>query len=223
MHLPDRVKITTVFFVLPIVFTSVTLQAQHANDMRDLVQMPLAVDKAVKAGLSARDVEIIARSMRDGHMPPQDFNQTFRDVSYVAAERGPEGVQDIGKYTSDAVGDGLRGQELARSIHSKLQVLGIPAGGRHGQGPPPMAQDYIPDHAIDRIRQRQNASGGGTGRRDDSAGQRNAERDQRNDTPAPHTRNRMEQQSPGGPDYRGAGGAGGAGPGGAGGRPGGRP
>jgi len=207
MYLSYKAKVIAVLFMLPVIFTSISLQAQDTNDIRDLVQMPLAVDKAVKAGLSARDVETIARSMRDGRMPPHEFNQTLRDVSYLAAERGPEGVQDIGNHVSAAVRDGLRGQELARSIHTRLQSLGIPAGGRNGQGgPSPMAQDFIPDHARDRIRQRQNASG-----------ERNAGQGQRDDAPGPNPRNRMEQQSPGGPDYRGGG------PGAAGGRPGGRP
>jgi hypothetical protein len=217
MYLSYKAKVIAALFMLPVIFTSISLQAQDANDIRDLVQMPLAVDKAVKAGLSARDVETIARSMRDGRMPPHEFNQTLRDVSYIAAERGPEGVQDIGNHASAAVRDGLRGQELARSIHTRLQSLGIPAGGRNGQGPSPMAQDFIPDHARDRIRQRQNASGGDRGRRDESAGERNAGQGQRDDAPGPNPRNRMEQQSPGGPDYRDGG------PGAAGGRPGGRP
>jgi len=217
MHLPDKAKVITALFMLPVIFTSMTLQAQTTNDILDLIQMPLAVDKAVEAGLSARDVEIIARSMRDGRMPPHEFNQTLRDISFIAAERGPEGVQDVGNHASAAVRDGLRGQDLARSIHTRLQSLGIPAGGRNGQGPPPMAQDFIPDHARDRIRQRQNASGGTKGRRDDPAGERSAEQGQRYSTPAPNPRDRMEQQGSGDSGYRGAG------PGGAGGRPGGRP
>jgi len=210
MYLQRKTKIIATLFMLSVMFTSMSLQAQNANDIHDLVQMPLAVDKAVKAGLSARDVETITRSMREGRMPPREFNQTLRDVSYIAAERGPEGVQDIGNHTSAAVRDGLRGQDLARSIHTRLQSLGIPAGGRNGQGPPPMAEDFIPDNARDRIRQRQNASGGDTGRRDDPAGERNTGQGQRDGVPSPNPRNRMEQQSPGGP-------------GGAGGRPGGRP
>jgi len=216
MHIRDIAKVITVLFMMSVAFSPMTLQAQN-NDMRDLVQMPLAVDKAVKAGLSARDVEIITRSMRDGRIPPHEFNRTLRDVSYIAAERGPEGVHDIGIYTSGAVKDGLRGQELARSIHTRLQSMGIPAGGPNGQGPSPMAEDYIPAHASDRIRQHQNAPRGDTGRRDEPAAIRNTEQNQRNGTPGVNTRNRMEEQRPGGPDYRGTG------QGGAGGRSGDKP
>jgi hypothetical protein len=217
MQIPNKARVIATLFILPVFFTSMTLQSQSNDDILNLVQMPLAVDKAVKAGLSARDVEIIARSMRDGRVPSYEFNQTFRDISYIAAERGPEGVQDIGNHTSAAVRDGLRGQELARSIHTRLQSLGIPAGGRNGQGPPPMAQDFIPDHARERIQQRQNAVRGDTGRRDNPAGERNAGQGQQEGVPATNPRNRMEQQGSGDPGYRGAG------PGGAGGRPGGRP
>lgn len=204
-----KTKVIAALIMLPVIITSMSLQAQNADDIRNLVQMPLAVDKAVKAGLSTRDVETIARAMRDGRLPAHEFNQTLRDVSYLAAERGPEGVQDIGNHTSAAVRDGLRGQELARSIHTRLQALGIPAGGRNGQGPPPMAEDFIPDNARERIRQRQNASGSESGRRDDPAGERNTGQGNRDGVPAPNPRNRMEQQSPG------------SGPGAAGGRPGG--
>lgn len=216
MQLSDKAQVITILFILPVIFTSMTLQAQTRTDMLELIQMPLAVDKAVKAGLSGRDVENLARTMRDGRVPAYAFNQTLRDVSYIAAERGPEGVQDIGNHTSAAVRNGLRGQGLARSIHSRLQALGIPAGGRNGQGPAPIAQDFIPEHASDRIhRQRQNNTGGDTGRRDNPAGERNTGQGQRNDAPGSDPRNHMEQRSPGGPDYRGAG------PGDAGGRPGG--
>jgi len=213
MYLQYKTKVIAALVMMPLIFTSMSLQAQNADDIRDLVQMPLAVDKAVKAGLSARDVETITRSMREGRLSPHEFNQTLRNVSYIAAERGPGGVQDIGSHTSAAVRDGLRGQDLARSIHTRLQALGIPAGGRNGQGPPPMAEDFIPDNARDRIRQHQNDSGGDRGRRDDPAGEQNTGQGRRDGVPAPNPRNRMEQQSPGGP----------GGPGGGGGRPGGRP
>jgi len=177
MYLPYKSKYIALFLMLPVLLSSMApLQAQNSNDLQDLVQMPLAVDKAAKAGLPSADIEIIARALRDGDIPPNDFNRTFRDVSYIAAERGPDGVHDIGVYTSGAVRDGLRGQELAQSIHTRLQALGIPAGGRDDRGPSPIAEDYIPEHARDRIQQHQNNSVRTIGRSDNPPGQRNNER-----------------------------------------------
>jgi len=176
MYLLKKTKLIAIL-MLPVWFGSMTLHAQNSNDLKDLVQMPLAVDKAVKAGLPSSDIVTIARALRDGDVPPNDFNRTFHDVSYIAAERGPDGVHDIGVYTSGAVRDGLRGRELAQSIHTRLQSLGIPAGGRDDRRPSPIAEDYIPKHAKDRIQQHQNTSVKSKGRNDNNpAGQKNSER-----------------------------------------------
>ncbi len=128
--------------------------AQSPDDLRDLVQMPVAVNKAADAGIPRGDVENISRSLREGRVSPREFNQTLRDVSTVAAEKGPDGVKDIGNHVSAQVRQGVRGQDLANSIHGRLRTHGIPAGGNRGQGPPPIARDFIPEQAKERIRER---------------------------------------------------------------------
>lgn len=152
------------YFIALLVFVSsgglvATVAAQEKADVRDLVQMPVAVNKAAEAGVQQRDVESISRSLREGRVSPQEFNQTMRDVSTVAAEKGPEGVKEMGNHVSQQVKQGVRGRDLANSIHGRLREQGIPAGGHQGKGPPPIARDFIPEQAKERIRERAGSPG----------------------------------------------------------------
>ncbi|MGH9341527.1 MAG: hypothetical protein ACRD1R_18570 [Acidobacteriota bacterium] len=145
--------ITKSLLVIVTSFLIATVQAQSSHDLRQLVQMPIATAKAAEASASKGEIERIAEALNRGRVAPVDFNQIMR--SAVHARRAGGDVTSIGEYTESRVEEGLRGRALAESIHAKLRSLGIPAGGWRGEGPPPVAREFIPPFARGRIDRRE--------------------------------------------------------------------
>ncbi len=139
---------------LLLLMTSTIVVAQDNSYLMDVLQMPIAVHKAVDAGIPVADVEAIARALRRGDVGPTEFNQTFRDLVYVGAEHGDDGVRDFSAHVTKSVDDGLRGQALAESIHERLRARGVPAGGAGHRGPPPLDREFIPGAVRDRAHSR---------------------------------------------------------------------
>lgn len=149
---PDRMR--TLLLPLSLLFASTGVHAQGDAQLIDLLQMPVAVHKAVDAGIPVADVEAVARALRRGDIDPAEFNQTFRDLAFVGAEHGDDGVRDFSAHVTKSVDDGLRGRELAESIHARLRARGIPAGGQGHRGPPPLDREFIPEPVRDRALKR---------------------------------------------------------------------
>lgn len=144
----------TLLIPLSLLFASTGVHAQGDAQLIDLLQMPIAVHKAVDAGIPVADVEAVARALRRGDIDPAEFNQTLRDLAFVGAEHGDDGVGDFSAHVTKSVDDGLRGQELAESIHVRLRARGIPAGGQGRRGPPPIDREFIPEPVRDRAHNR---------------------------------------------------------------------
>jgi hypothetical protein len=144
----------TLLLSLSLMLASTGAYAQSDTHLIDVLQMPVAVHKAVDAGIPVADVEAIARALRRGGIEPAEFNQTLRDLAFVGAEHGDDGVADFSAHVTKSVDDGLRGRELAESIHERLRARGIPAGGQGRRGPPPLDRDFIPETVRDRAHNR---------------------------------------------------------------------
>lgn len=130
---------------------AVTVEAQQytTQEMQQLVQSPVAVDKAVEAGFPAHEMERIAKTLNRGEVDPGNFNKTIQNAPFMAEEDGD--ITSVGNFVSNQVEAGLRGEDLAQAIHGKLNSLGIPAGGHDEAGPPPIAKDFIPGRAKEAI------------------------------------------------------------------------
>lgn len=139
---------------LALLFASSGAYAQTDAQLIDTLQMPIAVHKAVDAGISVAEVEAVARALRRGDIDPAEFNQTFRYLVHLGAEHGDDGVRDFSAHVTKSVDDGFRGRELAESIHARLRARGIPAGGPEFRGPPPLDRDFIPEAVRDRAHNR---------------------------------------------------------------------
>lgn len=139
---------------LALLLASSGAYAQADAQLNDVLQMPIAVHKAVDAGIPVAEVEAVARALRRGEIDPADFNQTFRDLVYLGAEHGDDGVRDFSAHVTKSVDDGLRGRALAESIHARLRARGIPAGGQEHRGPRPLDREFIPESVRDRAHNR---------------------------------------------------------------------
>lgn len=127
--------------------------SKDGSELMDVVQMPVAVDRVVEAGISEHQIGEVARILVDQGVDGRDFNDSIR----ASAEGLSASAQDsgIGNFTVERIREGLRGRELAEAIHHRLNERGIPAGGWEGEGPPPVARNFIPEHARERIRARE--------------------------------------------------------------------
>lgn len=129
---------------------TVHAQTQGADErLSQLTQKPVAVDKLVEATGDADVVQDLARSLNEGEVDPSNFNET---MSGAAQTGNREGVSNMGSFVNGQVENGLKGQELANSIHKQLNQLGIPAGGNNAQGPPPIAKQFIPEKAQGKLK-----------------------------------------------------------------------
>jgi hypothetical protein len=119
------------------------------QDLVDVVQMPVAVDRAIEIGLSDEQVRNIARILIERGESGKVFNETIR--ASIEGLSASTQEPDIGQFVVDRVRGGLRGQDLAAAIHARLNQRGIPAGRWRAVGPPPVARDFISDHARNRM------------------------------------------------------------------------
>lgn len=118
-----------------------------SHQVRNLVQMPVAVHKVHRAGVDAD----MLRSMTGAMVgtSPSEFNGTLRAAAAGLRSAGPE--LNLRDFVLGKIQQGLRGPRLAEVIHGKLRRHGIPAGGWEGKGPPPIARRFIPDFAERRV------------------------------------------------------------------------
>lgn len=168
-----RAHMKILLIPVALLVASTGVSAQGDAELLDFLQMPVAVHKAVDAGIPVADVEAVARALRRGDIGPAEFNQTMRDLAFVGAEHGDNGVTDFSAHVTKSVDDGLRGRALAESIHERLRARGIPAGGQGRRGPPPMDREFIPETVRDRAHTQGRDN---SGRRD---GRGNDEKDDR--------------------------------------------
>lgn len=136
--------LAAVLFVLATSSLPVASQ-EAATPEQQLVQMPVAVDKLVEAGVPEAQVQRLAETLNRGAVSPAAFNGTLRNIPDLAAN--VESIARIGNFVVARVNDGLRGEQLAAAIHQRLREEGIPAGGHSLVGPPPIAENFLPENA----------------------------------------------------------------------------
>lgn len=150
------------------------------SDLEHLVQMPVAVDKAVETGVSENVVRRMSRSLNRQRSSPREFNQSVQTAT-VGINRSTD-RDNMGSYVVNQIDQGKKGRGLSDSIHERLREQGIPAGGWKGDGPPPVAKNYIPEHARGRGRGRpENAGRRGQGRGNNPDREDREDRDERED------------------------------------------
>lgn len=118
--------------------------------LRQIVQMPIAVDKVVsQAGADPLEVARVAQALNDGGVEPATFNRTLHDVSRTRVTEGPRDLgrtSSVGEFAVARLQEGLRGQALAEAIRGHLRTeYGVPAGNRGVTGPAPVAQNFVPE------------------------------------------------------------------------------
>lgn len=149
----DSLKVSILLVFGLSVMLSPVVYGQSAKtpvDVAQLSQKPVAVDKLIEATGDAETVRELARSLNDGGVDPAAFNRT---LSGAAQTGNLEGITEVGSFVTDQVEAGVTGEELAGSIHTYLnENFGIPAGGLETEGPPPIANNFIPDKAQNQLR-----------------------------------------------------------------------
>lgn len=138
------------------------------DEIQQLVQKPVAVDRMVEAGASPEAIDRLSEAMNRGEMSATEFNNTMRQSPELSEQM--DGFNNVGSFVRSRVEEGLRGRELADSIHAYLNERGIPAGGNDEAGPPPVARNFIPHQAQQQIdRSRQHDRPGASSRSDTAA------------------------------------------------------
>lgn len=127
------------------------------QNLRHMVQMPVAVNKVVSAGAPAENVHSLARRMLESQVSPEDFHRILR--TGAAGMRTAEETSKIGSFVVQQLKNGNTGQPLAKALHNHLRSLGIPAGGWKQKGPPPIAKTFIPAFAQRRLGQQEEEGG----------------------------------------------------------------
>lgn len=112
--------------------------------LRNTVQMPVAVAKAVKAGANTEAMRELSREMIEGKVDPGDFNETMRYGPAISETMGSatEG-EALSQFIQKKKNEGLKGRELAEAIHRELNRRGIPAG-KKGKRARPVDDDFVP-------------------------------------------------------------------------------
>lgn len=227
----SRVLIGSSVCVLLIGFLVMSVQPTHAQSQEDrvqrdideiqqLVQKPVAVDRMVEAGASPEAIERLSGEMNRGEMSATEFNNTMRQSPELADQM--DGFNNVGSFVSSRVDEGLRGRELSQSIHTYLNERGIPAGGRDETGPPPVARNFIPHRAQEQIdRSRQHDRPGASSRSDtaaerskgrsDEAGARSKGQSEKSGKDGAQSKDRSERSGQDGAQSKGSGPSDGAG------------
>ena len=124
---------------------------EDVEDIRQLLQMPVATSRLAAAGVPDRTLNQITSGLNRGEFTPAQFNAFLRQTPAIA--EGFESIDRVGAFVTSQVRAGRRGEELANIITAELRRLGIPAGELTSPGPPPLArEEFLPVQSQTRIR-----------------------------------------------------------------------
>ena len=97
-----------------------------------ILNLPLAVDAARRAGIPAGTIWDVLDSLRRRRVPAADAEQILR-AETEAVERGAP-RDNFGAFVNAQLARGLRGRELAAAIHAEHARRGIGQGRGRGPG-----------------------------------------------------------------------------------------
>lgn len=105
----------------------------------NLLNLPMAVDAARRAGIPGGTIWDVLDSLRRRRVPAEDAEQIVRG-EVEAVERGAP-KENFGAFVNAQLARGLRGRELAAAIHAEHARRGIGQGRGRGRdadpkGPP---------------------------------------------------------------------------------------
>lgn len=108
-----------------------TQRSAESALIANLLNLPLAVEAARRAGIPGGTIWDVLDSLRRRRVPAEDAEQILRG-EVEAVERGAP-KENFGAFVNAQLARGLRGRELAAAIHAEHARRGIGQG--RGRGP----------------------------------------------------------------------------------------
>ncbi len=108
-----------------------TQPSAEASLIANMLNLPLAVESARRAGIPAGAVQDVLDSLRRRRVPAADAEQILRGEVEAVERGGPR--DNFGAFVNAQLARGLRGRELAAAIHAEHARRGIGQG--RGRGP----------------------------------------------------------------------------------------
>jgi hypothetical protein len=108
-----------------------TQPSAEASLIANMLNLPLAVESARRAGIPTGAVQDVLDSLRRRRVPAADAEQILRGEVEAVARGGPR--DNFGAFVNAQLARGLRGRELAAAIHAEHARRGIGRG--RGRGP----------------------------------------------------------------------------------------
>lgn len=103
-------------------------RASKADEIRSIINLPAAAEKARESGVSKEDIRIILDEAGSRKLPPAETGAILQECGAAAKENGP--VENFGDYVRSCLNEGLRGKDLAAAIHEEHRRRGKDKG--HG-------------------------------------------------------------------------------------------
>lgn len=97
--------------------------AEKGSEVRHLVQMPLAVDKLRKAGVSKSSLSSMVESLNEAGVSPRDVNLFLYTMPLFAEDLGS--LVAVSNYTVMQFERGLSGDKLANTLKRELRSRGV--------------------------------------------------------------------------------------------------
>ena len=108
-----------------------TQPSAESSLIANILNLPLAVESARRAGIPSGTIWEVLDSLRRRRVPAADAEQILRGEVEAVEKGGPK--ENFGAFVNAQLALGLRGRELAASIHAEHARRGIGQG--RGRGP----------------------------------------------------------------------------------------
>lgn len=108
-----------------------TQPSAESSLIADILNLPLAVEAARRAGIPGGTIWGVLDSLRRRRVPAADAEQILRGEVEAVEAGGPK--ENFGAFVNAQLARGLRGRELADAIHAEHARRGIGQG--RGRGP----------------------------------------------------------------------------------------
>ena len=108
-----------------------TQRSAEASLIANILNLPLAVESARRAGIPSGTIWGVLDSLRRHRVPAADAEQILRGEVEAVEKGGPK--ENFGAFVNAQLARGLRGRELAAAIHAEHARRGIGQG--RGRGP----------------------------------------------------------------------------------------
>lgn len=109
-----------------------TQPSAEASLIANMLNLPLAVESARRAGIPTGTIWDVLDSLRRRRVPAADAEQILRGEVEAVEKGGPK--ENFGAFVNAQLARGLRGRELAAAIHAEHARRGIGQGRGRGPG-----------------------------------------------------------------------------------------